>query len=188
MWIAYDTEFIERGAYHPISLISIGMVREDGAELYRVNAAAPWDAIEADPWLRDNVLPHLPRDEGHTEEWRPDYSRRDIVDSPKNIANAVADFCYHSYGQTRESTKLYAYYADYDHVVLSQLFGRMSDLPEHMPMFTHDLKQVSTMLGIALKEQKADEHNALADARWVAERLGDVQELLRQFPQRSVRL
>jgi hypothetical protein len=176
MRIAYDTEFLERGAGKPISLISIGMVREDGAELYYVNAAAPWAEIEAHPWLRDNVLPHLPRDEGHTEEWRPDYRRRDIVESPKNIANAVADFCYHSYGQLRESTELWADYGAYDHVVLAQLFGTMLDLPDHMPMYTNDLQQAARMLGSTLPPQTSSEHDALNDARWVMEALEYLQD------------
>lgn len=182
MRVFYDTEFLERGPHHPISLISIGMVREDGAELYRVNAAAPWAEIEAHPWLRDNVLPHLPRDPNWDERsmWTPDYSQRPLVDSPKNIANAVADFCYHSYGQTRESTQLWGYYADYDHVVLSQLFGTMLDLPDHMPMYTRDLKQLvdHIMPGWEMPQQQGDEHHALADARWVRDRFEQVQHTL----------
>lgn len=185
MRIFYDTEFLERGPHFPVSLISIGMVREDGAELYYVNAAAPWAEIEAHPWLRDNVLPHLPRDEVHWAntsggEWRPDYSRRDIVESPKNIAHAVADFCYHSYGQTRESTRLYGYYADYDHVVLSQLFGTMLDLPDHMPMYTRDFKQINDMLrpGYQLPQQESGEHDALNDARWLYEQFVALQSAL----------
>lgn len=180
MRIFYDTEFLEQGSRSPISLISIGMVREDGAELYRVNAAAPWSEIEAHPWLRDNVLPHLPRDHGHTEEWRPDYRLRPLVDSPKNIAQAVADFCYHSYGQTRESTRLYAYFADYDHVVLSQLFGTMMDLPDHMPMYTRDFKQINDMLrpGYELPQQESGEHDALNDARWLRDQFEALQHTL----------
>lgn len=177
MKVFYDTEFLERGSAYPVELISIGMVREDGEELYRVNAAAPWAEIEAHPWLRDNVLPHLPRDEEHIQEWRPDYSQRPLVDSPKNIANAVAAFCTPEDG---DATELWGYYADYDHVVLAQLFGTMLDLPSHMPMFTHDLKQLvdTVMRGWKMPKQQGDEHHALADARWVRDRVKEIERTL----------
>lgn len=168
MRIYYDTEFLEGGPLRPISLISIGMVREDGEEYYAVNRNAPWDDIYADEWLRENVLPHLPRDREHTEEWRPDYMHA-AVKSPRHIAREVANFCYTEFWQTREALHLWAYYADYDHVVLSQLFGRMTDLPTHMPMYTRDFKQLNDMLrpGSGLPQQDGDEHHALADARWL---------------------
>src|SRR6266567_2296156 len=59
MRIWYDTEFIEDG--RTIELISIGMVREDDAELYFVSdsAGVMRRAVEHD-WLRENVVPGLP--------------------------------------------------------------------------------------------------------------------------------
>jgi hypothetical protein len=61
--------------------------------------------------------------------------------------------------------RLWAWYADYDHVVLSQLWGSMIQLPEGMPMFTHDLKQVVDMAGNpAMPKQAEGAHNALHDA------------------------
>jgi hypothetical protein len=49
--------------------------------------------------------------------------------------------------------------------------GRMIDLPEGIPMYTHDLRQeldrVEKLLGrsILIPEQKDGQHNSLADAR-----------------------
>jgi hypothetical protein len=168
--VAYDTEFYERGSRSAIEFISIGMVREDGEEYYAINASATWWAIYKDEWLRANVLVHLPGkvksfgNGGGTFE--PDESSGLFL-PPAQIAQEVANFCYMSYGQSRDSIELWAYYADYDHVVLSQLFGRMIDLPDHMPMYTNDLKQAARMLGQDLPEQESGEHNALEDARWV---------------------
>jgi hypothetical protein len=66
-----------------------------------------------------------------------------------------------------DKPEFWAYYADYDHVVLCQLFGTMMDLPEGWPMYTCDIKQLCDSLGnIELPEQKKGEHNALEDARW----------------------
>src|SRR6266545_3223216 len=63
MKIFYDTEFLEDG--RTIELISIGMVADDGRELYLVNEAIAtdprlYDRICRDGWLMANVIPHLP--------------------------------------------------------------------------------------------------------------------------------
>src|SRR5258707_10218857 len=55
--IHYDTEFLEDGK--TIDLISIGMVREDGAEYYAENSEADWDRMKKSDWLVRNVLPGL---------------------------------------------------------------------------------------------------------------------------------
>lgn len=170
MRIAYDCEFHESGHRTAIDFISIGMVREDGEEYYAINSAATWHAIFQNEWLRANVLTQLPgkikdfHNGGGTFE--PDFDTG-LFKPRAVIAQEVADFCYVSYGQKRDDTALWAYYGAYDHVVLAQLFGRMIDLPDHMPMWTHDLKQAAEMLSCTLPEQTGTEHNALEDARWV---------------------
>jgi hypothetical protein len=64
--------------------------------------------------------------------------------------------------------EFWAYYADYDWVVLCQLFGTMMDLPKGFPMYCRDLKQEADRLGVDLSEvvPQENEHHALADARW----------------------
>src|SRR4051812_28039464 len=88
--------------------------------------------------------------------------------APQQRARAVA----RPHRRGRSQPDLWAYYADYDHVVLAQLFGRMVALPSHMPMYSRDLKQAYDMLrpGYQLPQQQGDEHNALADAHWVRDR------------------
>ena len=150
----YDTEFWEAGAKRPIYLLSIGIVAEDGREYYAANADVPWRGIETDAntqWLRENVIPHL----GPVSERR----------TPGQIKQDLLQFF------SPMPSELWAYFADYDHVVLSQIFGRMVDLPKGMPMFTHDLKQEMERRGIKrewLPVQEGTEHNALDDARWLA--------------------
>jgi hypothetical protein len=63
--------------------------------------------------------------------------------------------------------EFWGFYADYDWVVLCQLFGAMVDLPKGWPMYCRDLKQWADELGNpALPEQGKGEHHALADAKW----------------------
>lgn len=158
----YDTEFIDSGV--TIELVSIGIVREDGEHYYAVSNEFDVETLLANKWLLDNVWPHLPtcpdplcyRWAGILDTHHPD------VKSREQIRQEVEDFvCAGS-----ESIELWAYYAAYDHVVLSQLFGRMIDLPRRMPMFTCDIKQEHVRLGSPdLPSQVDGEHNALADAR-----------------------
>ena len=141
----YDTEFIEDGK--TIDLISIGIVAEDGREYYAISKE--FKARKADQWVKDNVLTHLPPRKSLA--WK---SRKQIK---QDILDFVGD----------DKPEFWAYYADYDHVALCQLFGRMIDLPKGWPMYTRDLKQLLDDKGNPRMEKPKDEHHALADARWV---------------------
>lgn len=175
MKIFYDTEFIDTGK--TIDLISIGMVREDGRELYAVadDRDVITRAIEHE-WLRKNVVPSLPLRysycdpsnpyEWDTEfqvvfEWNDRHPDRSKVMDRRDIMREVRAFVL-----TTKKPQLWAWYGAYDHVAIAQLFGRMRDLPENFPMCTFDLKQEHVRLGSpALPRQAAGEHNALEDAR-----------------------
>lgn len=140
MKIWFDTEFIEDG--RTIDLLSIGMVREDGDELYFENAEV--DRTRASPWVKENVIPHL----------------TGLRYSRWYIANEITRFA-------GEKPEFWAYYADYDWVVLCQVFGTMMDLPKGWPMYCRDIKQLCDSLGNPkLPAQGKGEHHALADARW----------------------
>jgi len=171
----YDTEFVERGPGHAIELLSIGMVREDGAELYRVLADVPRVAqhyASTHEWLGPNVWAHLPTKEGPLTFETGSASRIDLdhpdVAPRAQVAEEVWLFCTEGLGMN-ENAELWAYYGAYDHVCLAQLFGKMIDLPKGMPMVTFDLVQFMRQHGFTrdeLPKQAADEHHALADARW----------------------
>lgn len=184
----YDLEFDEDG--DTIELISIAIVADDGRELYAINWDADLDRVRDNAWLMANVVPTLPLtlgpDRWGTERlaWDFDKPDADKVLSPKRtIASAVEDFLLDVEHRDRTGmlphVELWADYGAYDHVALAQLWGRMIDLPEGIPMFTHDIQQEASRLGIAwdaLPKQESGMHNALADARhnqvvrrWLAE-------------------
>ena len=140
-----DTEFLENGS-GPIHLLSIGIVAEDGRELYAVNSLCPIE--QANKWVKENVLPHI---------------LMAYALDPRTIKSEVLDFV--SAGEGKP--EFWGYYADYDWVVICQLFGRMIDLPKGWPMYCMDIKQLRKSLGDPkLPEQGKGEHNALDDARW----------------------
>lgn len=140
MKVWFDTEFIEDD--RTIDLISIGLVREDGGALYLESSEC--DFTRASNWVKENVFPHL--------------TGRN--DSREVIARSIRLF-------VGEKPEFWGYYADYDWVVLCQLFGTMMALPEGWPMYCRDIKQLCDSLGNPkLPEQGKGEHHALADARW----------------------
>lgn len=173
--IFYDTEFIENGA--TIDLISIGMVSSKGDEYYAVNQYIQtgdlYLKICIHPWLMANVVPHLP-----TSYFEPTsqgvlrnrgyFALNDDDPAIKPhwlIAGEVREFLL----QYNEPIRLWAYYGAYDHVVLSQLWGVMMNRPDGIPMFTHDLMQFASFLGIddsSFPKQVGTVHNALEDAKW----------------------
>lgn len=135
----FDTEFIEDG--RTIDLISIGMVREDGAAYYAESAEC--DLSKASEWVRQNVLPQLTG-----------------VQTPRAvIARDIVEF-------VGKKPEFWGYYADYDWVALCQLYGTMMDLPKGWPMFCLDIKQACVFAGDPKLPPCDGEHNALADARW----------------------
>jgi hypothetical protein len=164
----YDTEFLEDG--RTIDLISIGIVAEDGREYYAVNRDAPWKRIRKHEWLCGNVVPTLPTLHGDARlhyasrgplgllDWQHPAFKR-----PQAIADQVRDFLLADGESERE---LWAYYSAYDHVALCQLWGTMMDLPDGVPMWTHDLMQAWEQAGRPEKPAQVGEHNALEDARW----------------------
>ncbi len=141
-----DTEFIESGPHTPIDLISIGIVAEDGRELYAVSSE--FNPDDCNDWVKENVLPRI----------------GDAIPTSLDVmAVRIERFMYE--GQV--SPEIWGYYADYDWIVFCQIFGRMIDLPKGWPMFCRDIKQLAVELGNPkLPEQDSTEHNALNDARW----------------------
>lgn len=166
MRIYYDTEFIEDG--RTIELISIGMVAEDGRELYAVNRDMPVKRIAKHDWLRANVVPSLPRIHGDRRHYVS--ARRNPLaldfDHPAMLNRDRIARMVQAFITLTPEPELWVWYGAYDHVALAQLFGRMIDLPEGVPMWTNDLKQECMRLGNPqMPEQTVGVHNALADAR-----------------------
>lgn len=167
MRIYYDTEFLEDG--RTVELISIGMVAEDGREYYAANRDMPAKRIARSEWLMANVVPGLPRLTGDARMMAGrrnplalDWQRRELKRRSR-IADEVKEFI-----QATPDVELWAWYGAYDHVVLCQLWGAMVDLPDGVPMYTHDLKQEHDRVGRPpLPDQAEGLHNALADARHV---------------------
>ena len=144
----YDTEFIDDG--RTIELISIGVAAEDGREYYAVST-------EFDPeragqlGARATCCPSCRR------------RRRSCGGRAGRSASDLEDF----FGvDGDEPIELWAWVGAYDHVVLCQLWGPMTDLPPAIPRFTRELRQLWEDRGCPrMPPRPRDAHDALVDAR-----------------------
>jgi hypothetical protein len=138
-----DLEFGDTAAV--VSLVSVGVVAEDGREYYAVSSE--FDPLAVHPWVREQVLPQLPP----ASTWKP----RAL------IAQELEAF----FGP---DPVWWAWFGAYDHVALCQLWGGMPDLPRAFPRFTLDVRQLWEHLGRpTLPKQRTGLHDALEDARHV---------------------
>lgn len=167
-----DTEFCERGANHPIELISIGVVTDTGREFYACNAS--FNPRHASTWVRENVLPLLPernpvpvqsggspRLNLEAEAWMP-YER---------IGKRLREFVTAT-NNSMKPPQFWGYYCAYDYVLLSQLMGGIEGWPDGWPYMMHDLRQWLDHEALYHIEQSDDApHNALQDARWIRDTL-----------------
>lgn len=171
----FDTEFIEDGK--TIDLISIGIVAEDGRAYYAQVQSLPTLNDKVTDWIARNVLPSLThydmgrraRECAEAGRWGDDYTGkcRALNECPWRPRNLIATDIKSFVARDGSKPEFWAYYADYDWVVLCQLFGTMMDLPKGWTMYCRDIKQLADDLGNpTLPEQGKGEHNALADAQW----------------------
>ena len=134
-----DTEFVDTPEYS--ELISIGIVCENGAELY-FEFEYPIEAIT--PWLAEHVVPSL--------------LGGDYVVSFETAANTIKEWI------GRDVPQFWAYFGSYDMYWFSRLFGGFMSMPKHWDIllchdFAHYQRGVPPIAGAA--------HNALADAKSV---------------------
>lgn len=163
----YDTEFHERGGSYAIEAISIGIKAEDGRSYYAVYNDFDTRAVAKNEWLLKNVMSSIDHERFVVADHEGMQMVRDIYITDKNckpratIAEEIVEFVK---GTTPE---WWNWYGAYDHVVLSQTFGTMMDLPHGFPMFSMDLKQLHRDKGYpAMPRQPQGLHNALADAEF----------------------
>lgn len=146
----FDTEFIETGS--EIFLISIGIVREDGAEYYAEvkDDQIPWE--KADDWVIKNVRSLLADDDDPCRKWLD------------RIAYDIVMFVNERPMGT--TPRFHAWYGSYDWTVLCRLYGGLMNLPVGWPMYQTDLRVLVDEYPTPLPKQFGAKHNALEDARW----------------------
>lgn len=151
----FDTEFVETG--DRLIPVSIGIVSESGREYY-AEVDNDW-RVHASPWICENVLPHL---EG---------ANKPVAVIREELLQFVGAM----------PCEFWAYFASSDWVVLCQLMGYLSNLPNHWQRFVMDLAWLDPGRAKirALPVYNPKPHHALWDARELKQRyellIGDVE-------------
>lgn len=168
MRVFYDTEFYNDG--RTIDLISIGLVAEDGRELYLISTGFDLrrydENTETARWLKANVAPFLPVVRPPSGwEWNPEHKEYDDhVWNRHQIRDQIQEFLEVGPGHV----ELWANYAAYDHVALTQLWGDMNQMPRVLPWYTNDLQQMlrsNVVNPSSMPHQpEATRHRAIDDA------------------------
>ncbi len=157
--IWFDTEFQEFDAalanghgVHVLDPISIGMVDDNGRTYSAVFRDFDKARAERSPWLKENVLPHLPPQ----SEWKSkDQIRGEVLEF---IGGAQTEFRY--------------WVAPQDPVILQALFAPIFlQQPRNLTLFPYNVAQKFNDVGAPRSKMpmKKAEHDALADAQWLKE-------------------
>ena len=151
MKIFFDTEFT--GLHQGTTLISIGMVAEDGRELYcELN---DYDKSQIDDWLKDNVIANL-------------HNTNPI--NTEQLRKAIEGFI-----EPYDKVEMWSDCLSYDWVLFNQIFGHAFNIPKNVYYIPFDL---SSMLKIYGYDPDLDrkvfsgldleiKHNSLSDARMI---------------------
>jgi hypothetical protein len=181
----FDTEFNEQGPYGRIDLISIGIVAEDGRELYLQSTEVSWSYVGS--WIKENVVPQLYpcacfgglRVEPYyvSSSWqlrRHKHIEPCVWRSTSQIADEIQKFC-------EDKPEFWGYYCAYDWVMLCKMFDTMMMLPKGWSKHCSDIKQWCNALdNQKLPNKPEGAHNALVDAHWNKEAWSYLSEIQKQ--------
>ena len=179
MLVFFDTEFT--GLYKDNTLISIGLISEDGKEFYaEINDL---DVNHISDWVKENVL-------NNTISYG-DKSIEDLVSNKNNYFSVSSN----SEELKNKLSKWFSQFKDvqlvsdvchYDMVLLINIFGTAFDLPDNVSPVCYDINQdIARFLNISNKdafdlsredflsdygiEIIGDKHNSLYDAKTIKE-------------------
>ena len=173
MKIFFDTEFT--GLHKNTSLISIGLISEDGFRFYA--EFKDFDRDQLDPWLEKNVIAntiYLKEYRSVTVEMKPKYIQ--IYDVKENIKDMLVNWL-RGFG---EPIEMWSDCLAYDWVLFNDIFGTAFDIPECINYIPFDICTMFKLKGIdpdihresfIAGRQVKDEgkHNAMHDARVIME-------------------
>jgi len=149
MKVFFDTEFT--GLHKNTTLISIGMVSEDGKEFYA--ELNDYDQSQIDDWLRSNVIANL--------------YQGDAAMNTTETAHCVTEWL-----SQFDKVEMWSDCLAYDWVLFNHLFGHAFNIPKNVYYIPFDICTLFAAKGIdpdVNREQFAGidgaKHNALHDAR-----------------------
>lgn len=172
MKIFFDTEFT--GLHKNTSLISLGMVDENGRSFYA--EFTDYDKTQVDDWIQKNVINNLINDSNKIDYESDNW----VVIGDKDFICTMLKKWLKDY----DSVQLVSDVCHYDMVLFIDIFGTAFDLPKNVCPACYDVNQlIAEYYGIILKTAfdlsreeiigesaiDGDKHNALYDAKVIKE-------------------
>ena len=174
MKIFFDTEFT--GLHKNTTLISIGLVAEDGREFY--GELNDYDESQCDDWIKENVISHLIYKDCKGSVSTYNNGLTTYVNGDKSYIANQLDIWFSRF----DNIELVSDVCHYDMMLLIDLFGSAFDLPKHINPACHDINQdIANRYDLSetwafnksreelLKEYnktiEGNKHNALYDAK-----------------------
>jgi hypothetical protein len=166
MKVFFDTEFT--GLHQRTTLISIGLVSEDGRSFYA--EFNDYDRAQVDDWLKDNVLAHLQVEQiGRLRHVQYLSLVRIYGESTTTIAADLIDWL-----AQFDRVEMISDCLAYDWVLFCELFGGAFGVPKNVYYIPFDLSTALLLHGedpdvnregFAGMTDGGPKHNALWDAR-----------------------
>lgn len=191
MKIFFDTEFT--GLHKDTTLISIGMIAEDGRTFYA--EFSDYDATQVNDWIKDNVITNLKFNEYtyYVRALEPEkFDHIEMKGTKRQVVQTLENWLakYQNSEIYPGGVQLVSDVCHYDMVLFIDLFGGAFDLPGYVNASCHDINQdIATYYGVSESEAfemsreeilkklrrelpTGDKHNSLYDAM-VIEKLYD---------------
>lgn len=166
MKVFFDTEFT--GLHKGTSLISIGLISEDGKTFYAENVE--YDKTQADDWIKENVIANTSylKDSGNLEQASTSLSAYYHVAALNTIRADLKDWL-----EQFDSVEMWSDCLAYDWVLFNDIFGHAFNIPSNVYYIPFDICTLFKIKGIdpdisreefAEVKGTANKHNALWDA------------------------
>jgi hypothetical protein len=164
--VFFDTEFT--GLHQNTTLISIGLVAEDGRSFYA--ELTDYDQSQVDDWIRKNVIDNLMiRDYDTNCDYHPYADQVKLSGDKEEVA-----FCLeHWLHILNDSIEMWSDCLAYDWVLFCELFGGAFKIPENVYYIPFDIATLFKVNGIDPDVNREEfsnlpgglKHNALWDAQ-----------------------
>lgn len=138
MFLFFDTEFT--GLHKDTSLISIGIVSEDGNKFYA--EFTDYDKLPVNDWIKNNVIDNLYLRRNGAYEQRiekensPEHYKMEVKGNKECVARWLTQWF-----SKFNSIQFVSDVCHYDFVLLIDIFGTAFDLPENVCASCHDINQ-----------------------------------------------
>jgi len=161
MKLFFDTEFT--GLHKGTTLISIGLISEDGKTFYA--KFTDYDKSQIDKWLQENVLDNICLEIGDSQP--KTYNNCNIKGTKDYIADELMEWL-----SQFDSVEMWSDCLAYDWVLFNDIFGHAFNIPTNVYYIPFDICTLFKIKGIDPDVSRegfagidGKKHNALHDAK-----------------------